>query len=91
MTSNTPKQKPVHDVRFGNVNVAIWANRSREGDTFHTFVTTGLPVDAQFEHFFEYRQIVKNDIEAQLAAQLQSRNSQPLVSHRNGELLRRAG
>ncbi|MFT6238001.1 MAG: hypothetical protein ACJAQT_000070 [Akkermansiaceae bacterium] len=31
------KQKPVHDVRFGTVKVAIWANKSHEGKTFHSF------------------------------------------------------
>lgn len=32
-----PKQKPVHEVRFGNVRVSIWANRNQEGQLFHSF------------------------------------------------------
>ena len=29
--------KPIHEVRFGNVRVAIWANKGEEGRTFHNF------------------------------------------------------
>ena len=32
-----PKQKPVHEVRYGNVRVAIWANRNKENHVFHSF------------------------------------------------------
>ena len=31
------KQKPVHDVRFGTVKVAIWENKTHEGKVFHSF------------------------------------------------------
>lgn len=31
------KQKPVHKVAFGNIQIAIWENLSTEGKLFHTF------------------------------------------------------
>ena len=36
MTTET-KTKPVHEVRFGNVRVALWANRNQENQLYHTF------------------------------------------------------
>lgn len=30
------KLKPVHKVRFGNIQIAMWENRSQEGNVFHT-------------------------------------------------------
>jgi len=33
----SPKTKPVHQVRFGNVKVAVWANQSQDGRIFHSF------------------------------------------------------
>jgi len=31
------KEKPVREVRFGNVRVSIWANRNQQGELFHSF------------------------------------------------------
>ena len=33
----TTKTKPLHEVRFGNVRVSLWANQGEEGKTFHNF------------------------------------------------------
>lgn len=38
-TNNTPRTKPVHEVRFGGVKAAIWRNEGEHGIRYNTTFT----------------------------------------------------
>jgi hypothetical protein len=44
MTSSPPSQKPVHEIRFGNIRAAIWLNQHGE-ITRHNVTITRLYKD----------------------------------------------